>query len=434
MLIRRRERAILPVTSVHAHDLSSADTPPPRSGFDTGPRPDPTSEIQTRRALAEFSRAGRHGRLLSLDEKQQVRLHRFKIAALTTVLASVIVGGFAVLGTLEPRDFASFVGGSGLLMLLFLWLFRSGHNLKSADPSLTLPMMLSALGMLLFIMARARGSHDLISILYVLPFVFGALRLETRQLLALAAGTLIVDLLIAIHDPDRLAGEATFQLELVRWFALAVVLMWLSVMAGFLSSLRADLVETNRRLGDAADEIRHLVTHDELTGISNRRHLLEVLAAEQARTVRYGSAWSVCIVDVDFFRCVNDKLGHAAADGVLRALAGTLQAAVRPTDTVGRFTGERFMIVLAQTTLDSAGLTAERIRSITETTTYPGLESGSRITVSVGVAEHRAGEIWRDTVERADRALHLAKNAGRNRVEVDDGARALPLRGRGLPY
>ena len=91
----------------------------------------------------------------------------------------------------------------------------------------------------------------------------------------------------------------------------------------------------------AYDTIKHMATHDELTGVLNRRHLVEVLSAEKARAERYGGLWSVCMIDLDNFKRVNDKLGHSSGDLVLREFARAAQRIKRPTDAFSSATGAR---------------------------------------------------------------------------------------------
>ena len=114
---------------------------------------------------------------------------------------------------------------------------------------------------------------------------------------------------------------------------------------------------------------------------------------------------------------INDSHGHAAGDEVLRSFARTLRPLIRPADVLGRYGGEEFLIVCGGgTSLEGARTLAERIRQAVETMVVPGLPSGFRVTVSVGVAEFLAGESPEELLVRADRALYAAKQAGRNRV------------------
>jgi two-component system chemotaxis response regulator CheY len=158
--------------------------------------------------------------------------------------------------------------------------------------------------------------------------------------------------------------------------------------------------------------------HDPLTGIGNRLRLAEDLAAVCGRAERYGHQYCVAIVDVDRFKAYNDASGHRSGDEVLRAVAGALRETVRSGDTVYRYGGEEFVVLLPEQTLDGAARAAERLRAAVEALALSHPEGGS-VTVSVGVAGHGDGSCSPDELfELADKALYEAKAAGRNRVHV----------------
>jgi diguanylate cyclase len=395
--------------------------PPSTAG---GHEPGATASDASRSAVAGAwdvisSLAVAHGgdRPDALQRKQRIRWQRFQMAVLTTVLVAVILVSFVFINQLPLDAYYHFLGFAGAMCIGFGWMHYSGLNLRFRDPSLTLPMMIAALGALLYVMWRATGGREIISLLYILPFVFGTLRLTTRQLVWAAALTLAADFWIMRTDPSR-AGETTHQLDLLRWAALACLLMWFAFMGGFLSNLRRQVHSANNKLAQAFEAIKHLATHDELTGVFNRRQLVEMVKSELARGERYATPWSVIIVDIDFFKRVNDTLGHTAGDIVLREFAQAVERGKRPTDTFGRYGGEEFMLLLAQTRLEQARLTAERLRQMAEQLPFAGLDPAFRVTISAGVAEHRTGEDWQATIQRADEALYRAKQAGRNRVEL----------------
>ncbi len=159
---------------------------------------------------------------------------------------------------------------------------------------------------------------------------------------------------------------------------------------------------------------------DPLTGIYNRRYLDTHLAALLADTAERTKAVSLLILDVDFFKKINDKHGHAAGDEVLKEVAARVADRLRGFDTFARFGGEEFVVVMPETGLDMAAGVAERIRAAIAETPIPvhGKESVS-VTVSIGVAMSGHEETPEAVLERADRALYRAKDNGRDRVEID---------------
>jgi diguanylate cyclase (GGDEF)-like protein len=169
------------------------------------------------------------------------------------------------------------------------------------------------------------------------------------------------------------------------------------------------------KLEQALEIINELAIRDELTGTHNRRHLIKLIDSEKDRTARLGNPFSLCLLDIDFFKRINDTYGHSTGDIVLREFAHTVQTQIRDTDSFGRYGGEEFLLMLPETSIDEAYRMAERVRVSVEKMrfdTFPDLATS----VSIGVAEYRLGESIAQTVARADEALYLAKSGGRNCV------------------
>ena len=170
------------------------------------------------------------------------------------------------------------------------------------------------------------------------------------------------------------------------------------------------------RLRQALATINELAIRDELTGIHNRRFLLDLVDKEKERADRNGSEFCLCLFDIDFFKRINDTYGHAAGDTVLRAFSRTVQDQLRALDAFGRYGGEEFLLMLPETPAASAIALAERVRGAVEGLRCTEGERTITLTVSAGVAEYRLGEKVAQTIVRADQALYLAKLGGRNRV------------------
>jgi diguanylate cyclase (GGDEF)-like protein len=166
---------------------------------------------------------------------------------------------------------------------------------------------------------------------------------------------------------------------------------------------------------------------DSKTGLATPRHWREVAEREVARARRGAAPLAVLLVDIDHFKRVNDAHGHLVGDQVLAAVAGTLQAAVRPSDLVGRFGGEEFVLLLPDSTPVGALGTAERVRALVEQLAHPVSASAPPVVVTVSVGVASLGTAAHDLtglLEQADAALLRAKADGRDRVRV---APALPL-------
>ena len=165
-------------------------------------------------------------------------------------------------------------------------------------------------------------------------------------------------------------------------------------------------------LEQALRTINELAIRDELTGTYNRRHLMRLIERASER----GRRFSLCLLDIDFFKRINDTYGHSAGDAVLRAFAQTVQSQVRPGDTFGRYGGEEFLLMLPDTMATSAQVLAERVRLAIEQMRCAEVGADIVITVSIGIAEFIPGEAVSLAVGRADAALYMAKSSGRNRV------------------
>ena len=172
------------------------------------------------------------------------------------------------------------------------------------------------------------------------------------------------------------------------------------------TAIRQDITDKKR--------VEELSVTDRLTGLFNRMKLDEVFSYELERSNRYGMPLSVIILDVDHFKSVNDTYGHQVGDSVLQEVAGLLQEGERHSDTVGRWGGEEFLIILPESDLEGARSRAEILRKKIEA--YPFPVVGSK-TASFGIAQFHQGDTETTLLERADQALYKAKQNGRNRVE-----------------
>jgi diguanylate cyclase (GGDEF)-like protein len=176
-----------------------------------------------------------------------------------------------------------------------------------------------------------------------------------------------------------------------------------------------DLVET-------ADRLRVFATIDDLTKLLNRRQFMDLLTTEFGRSQRHGRPLSVLMIDADDFKQINDRYGHSAGDDVLRAMAGRCLGVVRKGDLVGRLGGEEFAIALADTDMQEAHRTAERLCRGVAGESFAVDGDRLQVTVSIGVAARRVQHTDpSDLLRFADRALYAAKANGRNCVVADTG-------------
>jgi len=204
-----------------------------------------------------------------------------------------------------------------------------------------------------------------------------------------------------------------------------------------IDELRARLVAGQRVLAlqaelvEAREALREQATRDGLTGLWNRTAIFDILQSELARSNRSGEPLIVLMADLDGFKPVNDHFGHMTGDAVLRQVAARMRASVRRYDSVGRYGGEEFLIVLPGCELPGGLVLAERIRDAIGTEVFRAGDTEIALTCSLGAAGAVPPAVYHadDLVREADAALYRAKRRGRNRVEASSGAEepSLPL-------
>ena len=186
-----------------------------------------------------------------------------------------------------------------------------------------------------------------------------------------------------------------------------------------IDAMRNELALLLSRLTTQNVELERLATTDSLTGLANRRRLFDRLEQEVYRAQRYGTALSLLMFDIDHFKRINDRWGHATGDWVLRRIARETHQLLRKTDQAGRYGGEEFVVLLPETDLSEALSLAQRLgQRISDTAITPEHDAPISVTVSVGVAALAPDETGEELIHRADQALYRAKQNGRNRVEM----------------
>lgn len=364
------------------------------------------------------------------DAKQALRLKRFFMAALSYVLWLGLTIYCYVLGFIDLSlpMFLFYMGLSWIGNLVFFILLRSGYNLRFSDPSLTLPQMIVATFWVMLLVMLAPEVRGTLLLLYVVIFLFGIFRLRRRQYLGLTGFAIAGYGLVILRNAYTGAHREPLPLELLQYAVLVTTLVWLAFFGSYVGWLRDTVAKRNRELAEALKRNQELATHDDLTGVFNRRHILEILEQERARALRTSRGFGVCLMDIDHFKEINDRYGHLAGDEILHEFADRVAGEIREldrigrdgaseTETFGRYGGEEFLLVLPETGIQGALICGERIRARIVRQTFQVETAETSVTVSIGVTVYRTDEDIRETLARADRALYQAKHNGRDRVE-----------------
>lgn len=357
-------------------------------------------------------------------EAQALRLRRYwmAVATSTTLLFAVLAlflvtpTGFRLPITLVAGLFIYWAAAAtGFYIVL-----RSGFNLRFADPSMTVPMMLAAIAAVSVVIYFTGPYQGLFALFYLLALQFAQFKLRRTGFLCMAL--LCVALYTAANAAwwwTQGAGQSPLP-WLLRVAVVLLVFFCFALIGSYLSELRQRLHDTLYALTAAHEKNGRLATTDHLTQALNRRAIMRLLAREKRLAESGDGVFSVCLADVDGLKCINDAYGQVTGDKALSHLVRCLRLEMRESDIIGRYGGEEFLIILPNANLIEAESIAERLRRAVEKSPL-ALDDGEYLsmTLSLGVVEYCASETVDGLIERTDRALYQAKTAGRNHVCSD---------------
>jgi diguanylate cyclase (GGDEF)-like protein len=319
-------------------------------------------------------------------------------------------------GFISGMAFASVAAVIASVLALFYFLFRSGINTRFQEPSLMLPQLVVSLAIMLAVAYLERTTQIALVPFMLIAFSFGIFRLGTTALIALAAGCLIAYLGIILARAQAEGYEYGFRADLVQWSVLALTLPGMILVGKQIQNLRQLLRATRHQLQHYEEKS----VRDELTGLYNRRQLQSELDQAKLQADTLSVPFTICLIDIDHFKEINDNNGHLAGDTILKEFSKTARDSIRDTDILGRYGGDEFMQILPDTDIKGAVMHAERLRVYAHFLDFQKVLAQKNISLSIGVAQYRNGEKITDLIQRADAALYQAKQLGRNRVEWVD--------------
>ncbi|OPY97751.1 diguanylate cyclase [Bradyrhizobium sacchari] len=318
-------------------------------------------------------------------------------------------------------DIASLFWVGGLLIIgTFTVLSEAGVGDKFSDHYLTVFQISAHMALqFVFLLSAPTIGIAFICVLFLI-FAFGTLRMTSPQAMltwalataGLAAVFLASDLPIGMPVATRLQRTASM-------LCFVLVIGQCAFLGLFGATLRKILYRRSIELKAAYRRIEELAELDELTGSYNRRCIMRLLDTEIEKSRRTSTPCAIALIDLDWFKRINDAHGHPVGDEVLRTFAITIFANIRPADSFGRYGGEEFLLLLPDTDGDAASRMLERLRRVVADLDWSAFSPGMLVTISAGVVTLRDVDTADTFLARADSALYSAKAQGRNRIATN---------------
>ena len=352
-----------------------------------------------------------------LKRRAGQRRKMLAVQAASYSLGTLVLSIYSYAGTVPVLVPSIYILCGFMLTGLFVILSETHVGDRFEDHYLTIFQVAAHIALqLAFLMVAPVIGYAFLSGLFLI-FGFGALRMTSRQ--ATAAWTLttigVVPIFMFTDIPIGMPVDTQSErVAAMLWFVLTIGQCAFVGLYG--SSLRRILYKRSIELKGAYRRIEELAELDELTGSFNRRCIMRMLDEEISRARRTKSPCSIALIDLDWFKRINDGYGHPTGDEVLRTFAITVFANIRGIDKFGRYGGEEFLLVMPQTPADTGALALDRLRAIVSDLDWSAFSPGMSVTISAGVATLGADETPDGILARADSALYAAKAAGRNRV------------------
>jgi len=336
------------------------------------------------------------------------------LIAVSYLIDGLVLAMFFLAGTIGWVPVVAYTASGLALSFVTARLIGSGWTQRFKDPGITIGQTIPAQIIQLASLYFFPEVGFMFALLLFIVYSTLTMRLEVRQSLIawglVCLGSAIV--LVVAGEPPRIPdGTLTEQLIAMAFFALT---LWRCIWLGaYNSGMTALLKKRGCELAALTAQVDQLAHHDELTGLLNRRSLMEALRDELQRADRQKTSLCLGILDLDKFKAVNDTLGHLAGDKTLKIFATTLKGHTRKSDRFGRYGGEEFLLMTG-TGPDTALVPMDRMRDALAAADWSQVAPGFSMTFSCGIACYEPGENVEALIQRADEALYRAKADGRN--------------------
>lgn len=354
--------------------------------------------------------------IFTSDRKQRARIVNSLLGALIYLISSVLTLSEAAFGLVDIHKALALSVGMWLTALVFYVLLRTRISERFRDTSLTVQQILAGVTWAGMSYAISDSQRQISLLVMQVLIIFGIFNLRSGQVRLV--WVYAVCLMAAIMGVMSQVNPVQYppKVELIHFVLASTLTFVVSSLADQMGRMKAKLKSQKQDLETALERIQELATRDELTSVYNRRHMMELLDMQLKRTRRTGHRFSIGIIDMDFFKRINDTFGHTVGDEVLRGFAQQAIAVLRETDVLARWGGEEFLLLLPETRVELAELTLRRVSDHLAGHGVSNAVPELRASFSAGLTEYRDGESIGDAIERAERALSQAKENGRNGV------------------
>ena len=355
--------------------------------------------------------------VLSTDANRRTMCQRFTVAAANCVAGLAALNYGAIRGVVDSDSTRILTLAAVISTAVFYGLLRSGLSQRLKDPTMTAAQMSTAMSFLAWGYLLGGPGRSIALMLAFVILIFGIFNATTVILIksCVFAAVIFGAAMLRVANEPGIPSEQV-DLQLVNFIVLLIVLVSVCMLVTQLNALREKSKTRKLELTHALARIGELATRDELTGLFNRRHMLEQLNTESQRSNRSNRVFCIGVIDVDHFKSVNDLHGHGVGDQVLTGITAAITAGLRETDVIARWGGEEFLVMFTDTDSETAAAVLSRIQQALRHTVVSASTANLRVSFSAGVTLYEKGERLSEAIDRADRALYLAKANGRNRT------------------
>lgn len=356
--------------------------------------------------------------VLGTDRDQRRGIKRLGLVVQTYGVAHAVQALAVLAGLMAAWQFWVLFAYSTLGLVGFYAALRSGWSLRRRDPTLTFALALFGISAILLAYGIAPATRTAGLLLLCLLLVFNMQQLEPRQIALAAFGSLGMLAALLAGMWALASRDLDLRVEALNLGMAGVLMPVLSAVGAQVRRVRLRQLAQKAELARTLEQLRELSTHDGLTGLWNRRRMLDALEDEGRRSRRSGRRHAVALLDIDWFKRINDQHGHAVGDAVLRDFAALGRQTLRATDGFARWGGEEFLLLMPETTTEQAVTALSRLRAALQAHDWGRHAAGLAVSFSAGVTVQATEDDLNRLLERADQALYHAKSAGRDRVYV----------------